>query len=247
MSRSVHIIGGVRTVARQLGLEMHAKIALPRLRRSRIWHCFCAHPAASPVTGECSRTACEAVGPSGAVWNGIAVKRGSAGTGESGAAPGRALLYVNDLFRRVTAEFEVSAPGRGARLRLLREFRAPYLVDNVHLDASGGALWVGARATCERALRGGGGALQAKAAKAHAHATSHGLPTPRPHTHLRPTDGAPEPPMASGVLSVNLSTGAVSTVALQSSYLASVAWGVRVGGKLVMGSPWDDGVLVCEE
>jgi hypothetical protein len=60
-----------RSVASTLGVGLSAKTALPRLRQSRVWHCYC---AAGAVGDECVRTACEAVGPVSTCWNGITSK-----------------------------------------------------------------------------------------------------------------------------------------------------------------------------
>ena len=46
---------------------------------------------------------------------------------------------------------------------------------------------------------------------------------------------------------VLITSGAISTVALQASLLASTSWGIQTHRKLLMGSPWDDGVVVCYE
>ena len=77
-------------------------------------------------------------------------------------------------------------------------------------------------------------------------ATADGTRPPRPHLHLRPgPELPPDPPMFGGMRSFDLESGEATNDVLQHSYLASVSWGYRVAGKLFMGSPWDDGVLVC--
>ena len=54
--------------------------------------------------------------------------------------------------------------------------------------------------------------------------------------------------MLGGLLRINLTTGVVSEEIMQATHMASISWGLRVpeqGGRLFMGSPWDDGVLMC--
>ena len=130
-----------------------------------------------------------------------------------------------------------------------RTFRHRFLVDNLRLDSTGQALWVGVVAHSTRNLMQGIEALKANATRVHAAATSARAPTPRPHLLLRPdADRPPQPPMLGGVLKIDLASGAVTQEAMQASQMASISWGLRVpekGGRLFMGSPWDDGVLVC--
>mmetsp|Transcript_45661 Transcript_45661/g.135050 ORF Transcript_45661/g.135050 Transcript_45661/m.135050 type:complete len:96 (+) Transcript_45661:141-428(+) len=86
-------------------------------------------------------------------------------------------------------------------------------------------------------------ALRAKAAAAFISSSDD---VPRPHTHLRPSaDAPPDPAMGAGALRIDLRTGTVSTQLLQYAQLASISWSHGIGGKLFMGSPWDDGILVC--
>ena len=231
-----------RWAAARLGIEIHAKTLLPRLRRSRIWHCYC---ASGDTGSDCARTACEPVGPPGACWNGITSR--PLAPGEQPPAPGaRGILFVNDIFRRIVVEFAIVGEGARASLKQLRQFRAPFLVDNVHLDASGEALWVGAVGVSHQSFWGGLDALRANASAAHTAATAAGNPTPRPHLHLRPSeDSPPQPPMPSGALHIDLASGKVSAKLVQRRQLAAISWSHGVGDRIFMGSPWDDGVLVC--
>ena len=66
--------------------QLRAKTLLPRLRRSKIWHCYCARP--SPTASDastdgdapideslsCDQHACHVVGPTSVVWNGLVYK-----------------------------------------------------------------------------------------------------------------------------------------------------------------------------
>ena len=106
-------------------------------------------------------------------------------------------------------------------------------------------LWLGVVGHNRPNLERGLAALQASAARAYDPQSS--TMPPRPHLHLRPhgVDAPPEPAMLGGVLRLNLTSGKVEVEAMQANLLASVSWGMRVKGKLFMGSPWDDGVVVC--
>ena len=138
----------------------------------------------------------------------------------------------------------------------------------VHVEPGGQSLLVGALALSHHAFFRGMAAMQANASREHAdmlaeaEAAEAGTPPPadrgqaarhpetrgRPHLQLRPTPfEPPRPLMPSGVLRVNLTSGALTTVALQASLLASSSWGIQTHRKLLMGSPWDDGVVVCYE
>ena len=244
-----------RAAAQWLGVPVHASILMRRLHRTRIWHCYCA-AVATGDGGACGRTACHPVGPPSTKWNGIAFKpskvrtrvgRGSGSAGSGGELDEmRGWLYVNDIFRRVTVEFEVHGDGRRTRLEQAREFRLPHMVDNVRLDTEGTALWIGAVGHSHPNFFAGLRSLVANASAAHTSAVASSLPTPRPHLHLRPSlEAPPQPPMLSGVLRIDLASGAVHMEAMQASLLASISWGLRIGGKLFFGSPWDDGVVVC--
>lgn len=157
------------------------------------------------------------------------------------------VLYANDIFRRLTAEFDVFDSGARVRLVPRREFRHSFMADNVRLDPSGHSLWVGAVGHSSPNLFDGISALQANATQAHARARAEQQPTPRPHLHLRPNpDAPPQPAMMGGVVRVDLGSGAMTTEVMQASHLASVSWGMRVRGRLFFGSPWDDGVVVCD-
>ena len=147
----------VRWLMRALHVELNAKIMLPRLRRSRIWHCYCATES-TPTA--CPRTTCHPVGPPSTAWNGIAYqpppsasagkpvheggRRARAGGDEGGGALGEGRLYVADIFRRLVVEFGTSSTGsKHVELRQRRVYRAPFMVDNVHVDAPGERLWMG--------------------------------------------------------------------------------------------------------
>ena len=230
--------------ARWLGDEMIGALLLPPLRRTRIWHCHC---AGLPGPAECPRTVCEPVGPPSTKWNGITWRQSNSSVA---AADGRGagFLYVNDIFQRHVVEFAVGHLGRGAQLERRRTWRSSFLLDNVHLDAKGEGLWLGGLSPTKALLLDGIGAMRERAATARRAALEAGLPTPRPHLHLRPNgvDAPPEPPMPAGALHIDLASGAMTTRLLQSSHLASVSWSHQVGGRLFLGSPWDDGVLVCD-
>lgn len=251
------VAAALRHVARRLGLEAHASVLLPRLFRTRIFHCACL-PADAAVGGgveddaggesACVRTSCRAIGPPSTKWNGIEFVPAPAGSRrllpDGRASRGR--LYVNDIFRRLTAEFEVVGEGVTTDLVPGRTFRHPFMVDNLRIDASGKALWVGAVGHSLPNLMSGIHAVVANATRAHQAARAAGAPTPRPHLHLRPrADRPPQPPMVGGLLRLDLESGTVTQEVMQATLLASISWGMRVAGKEVMGSPWDDGVLVC--
>lgn len=154
---------------------------------------------------------------------------------------------MNDIFRRLIVEFGVLGSGKKTSLREERQFRVPYMVDNVHIDShSGTDLWVGAVGMSHDSFFGGLDALQANASTAYEAAVDEGSRAPRPHLLLRPSpDDPPQPPMPSGVLHVDLKSGEAALRLLQHRELASVSWSHRVGERWFMGSPWDDGVLVC--
>ena len=235
----------MRSVARALGVEIHAKVLLPRLRRTRIFFCRC---AVSRGADHCVRTECAPAGPRGATWNGLAYVP-HAPPGEA-AVESMGRLYANDIFLRTVTEFAVDLSDDGAALRELRVWRAPYLVDNVDVESDSDgqprALWVGAVGLSHREFFSALGAMQANASAAHAAARASGTSTPRPHRFLRPDlEEPPQPSMASGVLHIDLETGAMDERLLQTRQLAAISWGREVGAHLYMGSPWDDGVLVC--
>jgi len=230
-----------RSLTQRFSIELHAKMLFPRLRRSRIWHCHC---AIEPELDSCSRMACGVVTSAGkgVSWNGIAFLPATA----TGNAASRGFLYVNDIHRRLVVEFGVAQSG--AVLTRLREFRAPFLVDNVHVDTNGEALWIGAPGTSHLGFFASLAALQVNASAAHAAARAAGKKTPRPHLHLRPhPDAAPRPAMTSAVLRIDLATGEVGTRLMQGRHLAGISWGYSIAGRLFMASPFDDGVLVCPE
>ena len=211
----------MRATARALSLECTAKTLLPRLRRSRIWHCYCAAAEAEAAAGGgprdapcANRTVCRAIGPIGVTWNGIAYRADKNGR----------RLYVNDIFKRVTVEFTVEGEGAATTLEQLRVFPAPFLVDNVHIDASMNALWLGGVGVGPSFFRGID-AVKANASAAFAASRSEAEtmcrqldpsasctypPPPRPHLHLRPdVEAPPRPPMPSGALRVDLASGEV--------------------------------------
>jgi len=232
----------LRFLSKRLGVEYHARLFLPRLRRTHIWHCYCAVP---PDAERCARTVCEIAARPSTTWNGIAFKAASP---ISGGPTG--FLYVTDIFRRLVVEFAVLGSGAAAQLEARREFWTPYMVDNVHVSTHAGSnsLWVGAVGYSEVHIWGALTALQKNASAAYSAARAAERAPPRPHLHLRPTATAtPQPPMPSGALHIDLATGKVTTRLLQSGHLAAVSWSHLVAGKLVMGSPWDDGVLVCPD
>ena len=149
-----------------------ASILFPRLYRTRIWHC---------VGGG---GVCHPVGPSSTKWNGIVYKPSSASasgeaSGEAAAAP-RGQLYVNDIFRRITVEFDVIGTGVATRLLQRRTFRHRHLVDNPRLDSTGQALWVGVVGHSKPNLDQGVAALQANATRAHAALDCEWLPEAAP-------------------------------------------------------------------
>ena len=190
--------------------------------------------------------ACQPVGPPSTCWNGIAYRRLTGA--EALASPGKhGSLYVTDIFRRIIVEFSIQGTGASSSLKFERQFRAPFLVDNVHVDVTTqGSLWLGAVGSSHRSFWNGLAALQANASAAHTTAMAAGSATPRPHFHLRPSkDDPPQPAMLSGSLHVDLVSGKVSTKLLQSKQLAAVSWSHGIGSRIFMGSPWDDGVLVC--
>ena len=53
--------------------------------------------------------------------------------------------------------------------------------------------------------------------------------------------------MISGALQIDLSSGHVATRVLQSKQIASISWSHGIGDRIFMGSPWDDGILVCPD
>ena len=238
----------LRGAADALGVRPDmTSVLFRRLYKTRIWHC---------VGGG---GVCHAVGPPSTKWNGIEFKpaaaaaaamAGSAAGGEPSAdSSPRGQLYANDIFRRMTVEFDVFGTGVATRLVQRRTFRHRVCVDNLRLDSSGEVLWVGAVAHTMPNFQQGINALKANATRAHAAARAAHAPTPRPHTLLRPgADQPPQPPMLGGLLRINLTTGVVSEEIMQATHMASISWGLRVpeqGGRLFMGSPWDDGVLMC--
>ena len=225
-------------------VQVHASILLPRLYRTRIYHCACAGTGAA--RDDCATTACRAVGPPSTKWNGLAFRphAGPQVARDGGVSRGR--LYASDIFRRRVVEFDVVGDGTETRLAQRRVFRLSIMPDNVRLDATRDALWVGAVGHTGPNLFSGIDTLVANATRAHAAARAAGRPAPRPHLLLRPSrDAPPQPPMLGGVLTIDLASGRAATEAMQATLLASVSWGMRVAGKLFMGSPWDDGVLVC--
>ena len=243
------VAAAFRGWASRLGVDIHAKTMLPRLRRSRVWHCYCAAAESGGIDADaCARTVCEAVRPVSTCWNGIAYRADPEAARRPPSAEAlHGTLYVNDIFRRIVVEFGVRGYGEGVQLEQNRTFRAPYMVDNVHVDATSGAsLWVGAVGASHQNFWGGLTALQANATAAHTAAKAAGKPTPRPHVHLRPSaDAPPQPAMTSGALHIDLASGSVTTRLWQSRQLASISWSHGIGERIVMGSPWDDGVLVC--
>mmetsp|Transcript_3630 Transcript_3630/g.8764 ORF Transcript_3630/g.8764 Transcript_3630/m.8764 type:complete len:224 (-) Transcript_3630:392-1063(-) len=220
---------------------------MPRLRRSQVWHCYCASDGlrdfGDEEGGACARMACEPVGPNSTCWNGIAYRP----VEQDGAGGLQGYLYVNDIFRRIVVEFAVRGTRGETKLEEVRQFRAPIMVDNVHVDAvSGTELWVGGVGVSHQSFFGGLAALQANASLAYESARIAGSTVPRPHVHLRPSaDEPPLPAMPSGAIHINLEDGKVTVKLLQQKQLASVSWSHRIGQRLFMGSPWDDGVLVC--
>ena len=258
----------LRYMMRSLGADLFGAALLPRLRRARIYHCFCAEAALASgdnggSDGRCERSRCGAIGPIGAKWNGIAFRAGADACEPRQDLRCLGKLYVNEIFRRLTVEFDVylrvrQPDGRmdgspfeereadAVSLEERRTFRVPFLVDNVRVDASGTGLWLGGLSPTKAALFDGIAALQANASAAHAAARAARTATPRPHTHLRPdVDMPPRPAMPSGAMHVDLDSGEVSTRLVQSAHLASVSWAYEAAGKVFMGSPWDDGILVC--
>mmetsp|Transcript_30087 Transcript_30087/g.60350 ORF Transcript_30087/g.60350 Transcript_30087/m.60350 type:complete len:281 (-) Transcript_30087:129-971(-) len=249
----------LRLAVQELSVPLHAKMLLPRLRRSRIWHCYTishdvveANGGVTSQLREGEQHACREIGPASVVWNGMAYKplaRGQEGSQEPNSP--RGMLYVNDIFLRHTVEFAVVGSGSDTRLEQRRTFRSAYMVDNVHLDRSGEALLVGAVGYSHFSFWGAMAAAQTKAAEAHVLAQAVGAASPRPHLHLRPHPNAPpQPAHPSGAVRIDLASGTVSTELMQGAQLAAISFYVRVGAegegaKLVLGSPWDDGILVC--
>lgn len=235
-----------RALSRYLGAEIAAKLLLPRLRRSRLWHCYCDGGLEPHRDGPatCRETACTAVGRRGVVWNGVAYRPVRPRSPARGGLGGR--LYVSDIFRRVVVEYDVLGSGASARLEERRSLLAPHLIDNLHLEPAGGALWAGAVGYSSAHFWRPLAALLANASAAHAAARAASRPSPRPHTLLRPEEGGPPtPPMPSGALRFDLATGEAKVVGMQGRHLAGVSFSIPVGDRLVMGSPFDDGVLVC--
>ena len=124
------IAAALKRVASMLNAEVLAKVLLPRLRRTRIWHCYCpanerkggaAGGHAAGTTTDCPGYSCRAVGPRGASWNGIASMQD---------ADGKRKLYVNDIFLRTTSEFEIVGSGATTALRSERNLRSPFLVSH---------------------------------------------------------------------------------------------------------------------
>lgn len=230
-----------RTVARALNAELFGAVLLPLLRRTRIWHCYC---AVEPEGDSCGRWACEAVGPPSTHYNGIAFRPTNA---KESDAKSSGYLYVNDIFQRNVVEFSIRGSGRNAQLKKQRTFRFKFLIDNIRLDSKTGAgLWIGGLSPTASMLFDGLGSVQEKASAAHSAARVTGKQTPRPHLHLRPgVNSPPQPAMPSGALHIDLASGVITTRIVQSRYLASVSWSHEVAGRIFMGSPWDDGVLVC--
>ena len=58
--------------------------------------------------------------------------------------------------------------------------------------------------------------------------------------------GPPTPSLQSGLLKVSLKTGEATPVLVQTDRLAGVSWGLAGGMRVMFGSSFDEGVVVCD-
>jgi len=208
-------------------VDIMKKVIFPSQHVCRIYHCACANHASD---GSCSQTSCSPVGPPAGSWNGIST------------SPDKRLLYVNDIFRRLIFEFRIESTKGGVTLVEQRSFHVdlPALVDNI--DATSGVIWGGVNGIDVGMKLP---EITKKVKSGYDAAVAAGTPPPRPHTHIRPTPDAP-PSVATGggAFKIDLSSGEMTPViTTQMMFMTSFA-GV-LGDKVILGSPCDEGVLVC--
>eukprot|EP00747_Dinoflagellata_sp_TGD_P092310 gnl/TRDRNA2_/TRDRNA2_165372_c0_seq2.p1 gnl/TRDRNA2_/TRDRNA2_165372_c0~~gnl/TRDRNA2_/TRDRNA2_165372_c0_seq2.p1 ORF type:complete len:234 (+),score=21.91 gnl/TRDRNA2_/TRDRNA2_165372_c0_seq2:354-1055(+) len=218
------------------------RLLLPWTRVCRIYHCRCL--AVDPA-GSCSHTACQVVGPPASSWNGISTSRD------------KRKLYVNDIFQRQIHEFRIdrldattadlagSMNSGGAALTWLGATTVDFAGFMDNIDATSGILWAG---MFSLAIGPSLESIKVKSAAAYKSALANGTAVPRPYTHIsRPTpDAPPVQPVPGGAIRVDLTNGTVTPV-IWTSLLWQVSFAGSMDGKVVLGSAFDEGVVVCPE